>query len=437
MNSTRRWGMGMHVRFESYRRVLFALFMSAFVIGFFHRFAPGVLAERIASDFDLSATWLGAVAAAYFWTYTLMQLPAGVMIDRWGERRVVSIGLGIVTAGTIIFSLSSSIAELVVGRLMVGFGISALFVGILRSHARWYSGGQYTTVVGLTMLIGNIGALASAGPLAALLREFTWQSVMLSTAALTATITVATALLVRNKPEDLGFHPISDEPDDVDRGGYLLALTKACRNPRLFACLIAGVGTNGTFYAFAGLWGVPLLEDSFGLSTVAASFYPTVALGIYGIASFAVGSLADRFGARRPFIVLTGWLSPAAWAALVLWDWSPGWTAYGLYCVMGISAAQMVVVFASIKDMVAGRVAAAVLALANTCVFLAVAVIQPLVGWALDVTTAPGSGPGLAQYQLALSVCLVISIIAAGAASFIPETLQGRCRLAGPAAGKP
>ncbi len=409
--------------FKNYRRVLFTLFMSAFVIGFFHRFAPGVIAERIAHDFGLSATWLGVVGAAYFWTYTAMQIPAGVLIDRWGGRRVISAGLMIVSIGTALFSVAQEPLGLVAGRLLVGFGVSALFVGILRSHASWYASGEYTSIVGATMLIGNLGAMASAGPFAVLLEHYSWQSGMLLTAMLTAAISILTVIFARDHPEDLGFPSVVPSPNRSG-DGYLAAISNALRQPGLYGCLLAGVGTNATFYSFAGLWGVPLLQDSFALSAVAASVYTTVALLLYGVASLFVGVAADRIGARRPFIVATGWLSSVAWAALVALDWSPGLWLLVVYSALGIAAAQMVVTFSTIKDMVPAPIAGLALAIANTCVFLGVAIIHPLVGWILDLHGHAGGTRGLAEYQSALSFCLGISIAAAVAAMFIPETLQ-------------
>ncbi|MDR6226731.1 MFS transporter [Desmospora profundinema] len=191
--------------FKRVRWFVFFLLIGSFMLGFFHRFAPGAFAEEISGEFGISASALGTLAAMHFYTYTAMQIPAGIWVDRWGTRFTVSVGAVIAAVGSLWFGLSPTFAWATVGPLLVGIGVSGIFVGMMKTNSLWFSPRHYGAVSGVTMLLGNAGAVMAAGPLAWLLLWFSWRNVLVAAGILSVLLALLTYMWVRDRPEQAGF----------------------------------------------------------------------------------------------------------------------------------------------------------------------------------------------------------------------------------------
>src|SRR6185369_9660908 len=137
---------------------------------YFHRVAPAVTAADLMRDFNIAAGALGSLAAMYFYCYALMQIPAGVLADTLGVRVSATTGTLIAGIGSILFGLAHEFYVAAAGRLLVGFGVSVVFVGFMRINTVWWSERWYGVVSGIVVALGVSGAILAAGPLAALLR---------------------------------------------------------------------------------------------------------------------------------------------------------------------------------------------------------------------------------------------------------------------------
>jgi MFS family permease len=159
-------------------------------------------------------------------------------------------------------------------------------------------------------------------------------------------------------------------------------------------------GITGSLFSFAGLWGVPLMRDVFGLDRTGASLYTTAALGGFAIGCLVTGWLSDRLGRRKPVILGACILSVLAWLALILLPWGPGWTGLALYALLGFSAGGFVVGYAEAEEVVPPGVAGMAIALVNTGLFLGAAIMQPAFGWAMDLTWDGTLVDGVRRYAL-------------------------------------
>ncbi len=197
-------------RFLLARWGIFALLVFAYMLVFFHRMAPAVVSADLMRDFGTSGAALGSLAAMYFYIYTAMQIPSGVLADTLGARFTVAAGNVVAGAGSIWFGLADSFWAASCGRALVGLGVSVVFVGLFKSNSVWFSERNYGMVSGLTLLLGNVGAMASAGPLAALLGVYSWRTIFIALGVVTLVLAALTLLLVRNSPEDLGFPSVRE-----------------------------------------------------------------------------------------------------------------------------------------------------------------------------------------------------------------------------------
>lgn len=381
---------------------------SCFLLGFFHRFAPATFADALAVSFRAGPAELGALASWHFWTYTAAQIPAGLLVDRYGVRRCVTAGSALTAAGSLALATAGNLATASIGPVLTGAGLSVVFVGIMKYNAAWFRPERYGLVTGVTMLLATVGAVAAGLPAAWLLEHHSWRE-LFSVAALAGfVLSLAVAAVVRNNP-GRGTAP------EAGRGGGPV-LRDALRRRELWPLLLATVGTNGTFYAFSGLWGVPLLTETRGLSNTAAAWHTTTALAVYGAGCLAIGVWSDRVGLRRPFLFATSAMAVTGWICLAVLPWDTGWQSLALYALVGAAASQVTVSFAALKESVPAGIAATALAVLNAGVFGVSALLQPLFGLVL----ASGAAWGWALLLMAAVSCLGLLAVRA--------THETRCR---------
>lgn len=424
-------------RFNRVRWTVFWTLIASYIMVFFHRMVPGVVAADLMQAFQTSGAALGSLAATYFYIYTALQIPSGVLADTLGPRISVTLGGLVSGAGSILFGLAPDFATASWGRFLVGLGVSVVFIGLMKTNAVWFSERQYGRIGGLTLLLGNLGSIMAAGPLALLLVEVSWRSVFVSAGFVSIAFAVLTLILVRNRPEDAGFPSLREQeglPSHPARDQHWLRdLREVMTTRAVWPGFWVNFGLTGCFLAFAGLWAVPLMRDLHGLDRAGASLYTTVTLAAFAIGAFKVGWISDRIGRRRPVIIAGTALSCLAWLALILLPWGPGWSGLLIFTVLGLTAGGNVVVYAAAKEVLPARVAGMAIALVNTGLFLGAAVMQPAFGWVLDLTWDGALREGVRLYGRAdylnglwLSFgCALIALIAA------PRMRETRCQQQG------
>ncbi|MGF1547787.1 MAG: MFS transporter [Thiotrichales bacterium] len=418
-------------RYLRLRWSIYAILIVAYMTVYFHRMAPGVVAAELMQAFQISGAALGSLAAMYYYIYTAMQIPAGVLADTLGSRVSVTIGALVAGFGSILFGLAETFTLAALGRFLVGLGVSVVFVGLMRSNTQWFSERRYGLISGLTLLLGNIGSILAAGPLAMLLGAVSWRSVFVGIGAFSLVLAVVSALFVRNRPEDTGLPSVRELEGKISHPArhqhWLRDLRDVFATPAVWPSFFVMFGVTGSLFAFAGLWGVPLMRDVFGLDRTGASLYTTTALVGFAIGCFAMGWFSDHLGRRKPVIVGACVLSLLAWVGLILLPWGVGWSGLALYGLLGLTAGGFVVGYAAAKEVVPPGVAGMAIALVNTGLFLGAAIMQPAFGWVLDLSWDGTLNAGVRQYAVAdyrngLWLSAGFALMASVAALFVRET---------------
>jgi sugar phosphate permease len=421
-------------RFARLRWTTFAILILAYMLVYFHRMAPGVVAGDLMATFHTSGAALGSLAATYFYVYTAMQIPAGVLADTLGARIGVTLGCLVAGAGSILFGLAETFDLAATGRLLVGLGVSVVFVGLMRSNTQWFSERNFGFVSGGTLLLGNLGSILAAGPLALLLDVTSWRGVFVAIGVISLVNAVLTALYVRSRPQDAGLPSVREleglAPHPERDRHWVLDLRGVVTTPAVWPSFFLMFGITGSLFAFAGLWGVPLLRDCFGLDRTAASLYTTTALAGFAVGCLVMGALSDRLGRRKPVLVGTSAASVLAWLGLILLDWGPGASGLTLYGVLGLTAGGFVVGYPAAKEVVPPGVAGMAIALVNTGLFLGAAILQPAFGWVMDLTWDGTLINGVRHYSLSdyhhgLWLSAGFALLGLVAALYVHET---RCR---------
>jgi len=364
------------------------LVVSAYVISFFHRVAPATIAGDLQLAFHASAAALGGLAATYFYVYTIMQIPTGVLVDTLGPRRILTLGGLVAGVGAILFGYADTLSAAVVGRTLVGLGVSVTFIAMLKLHAAWFHDRHFGTIVGFAILLGNIGAVLATAPLAELLRFVSWREVFVLIGALSIVLAVLSWVFVRDDPVLAGLPSLREmegqaaHPPHV--GHWFSGLLTIVKNRASWSGFWVTFGYAGSFFAFAGLWAVPYLQDVHGMSRAIATQHTSLLLAGFAVGAMSVGTLSDRIGRRRPVLIGAGLIYCLCWVPLVLGLPLAGGASYVLFSLMGLGASSFTLSWACVKEVNPHALSGMATSVANTGAFLGTGILQPLVGWAID-----------------------------------------------------
>ena len=387
-------------RFLRTRRVVFGIVLAGYVLSFFHRTAPAAIAGELTRAFAINAATMGTLAATYFYVYTLLQIPVGVLADTLGPRRILTGGSLIACVGSIAFALAPSWEIAAVGRTLVGIGVAATFIGILKISAVWFPANRFATLIGFTLFAGNIGAVIAGAPLAWLVTETSWRNVFLGLAALSLALGVVTWWKIRDRPQDLGFAPVNVPSAAVTTTHWTLALRQVLANRATWPGFFVNIGVGGSFLAFAGLWAVPYLVDVHGMSRVTAAQHTSLLLLGVAFGALAIGTLSDRLGNRRGLLRAFTLLYALSWLPWLLDVRWPLAATLGWFTLMGLLIPGFTLTWTIAKEANRPEHAGMATSVVNVGIFLGTGILQPMVGHVLDRGHAAGDVAQAWQHTL-------------------------------------
>jgi sugar phosphate permease len=392
-------------RLATTRRLVLAVVLASYVLSFFHRTAPASIAGEVTRAFGIPRAVLGTLAATYFYVYTVLQVPVGVLADAWGPRRLLTLGALVAGAGSLAFGLAPVWGLAAAGRTLVGIGVSVAFISALKVNAVWYPASRFATLNGATMLAGNLGAVLAGAPLAWLVTQASWRAVFAALGVLSVVIGVASWRIVRDRPEDAGFPPVN--PRSFDSGvihGWKAALREVVANRATWPGFFVNLGVSGSFFAFAGLWAIPYLVDVHGMSQVTAAQHGSLLLLGVAVGSALLGALSDRLGSRRGVMRACAFgyaLSWMPWILDVRWPLAATLAWFGL---MGLLIPGFTLTWAVAKEVNRPQYSGMATSVVNVGGFLGGGILQPLIGWQLDLGQAAGHpGAGWSRAVLVLA----------------------------------
>ena len=374
------------------RRIVYGIVLASFVLSFFHRTAPAAIASELTRAFAISGTVLGTLAATYFYVYTVLQIPVGVLADTLGPRRILSVGSLVAGAGSLLFALAPTWEVAAAGRTLVGIGVSVAFIAILKITAVWFPAGRFATLNGVTMFAGNLGAVIAGAPLAWVVTWASWRAVFVGLAVLSLALGVATWSIVRDRPEERGFAAVNPIP--APPGGHLHwteALRQVLANPATWPGFFVNFGIAGSFLAWAGLWAVPYLQDVYGMSRVAAAQHASLFLLGVAVGALGIGVLSDRLGNRRGVMQVCAFLYALSWLPWLFGMPFAPWASHAWFLLMGLLAPAFVLTWTVAKEVNRPEHAGMATSVVNVGIFLGAGILQPLIGWLLDRGRAAGT----------------------------------------------
>jgi len=378
---------------------VFLPFAAGYFLSYLYRTVNAVIADDLAAAAGVDAAGLGLLTSAYFVTFAAFQLPLGLLLDRYGPRRVGSALLVVAAAGALLFSFGNGLAVLTVGRALIGLGVSACLMAAFKNNVLWWPARRLPLVNGLVLACGGLGALVATTPVAALLEVTDWRGVFRLLAALTLAAAAWLYLAVPDRPGAAAREGL---------GAQLRGLAGIYTSAVFWRLAPMTLVAQATFMAYQGLWAGPWLAEVNGLERGAVAVHlQSIAIGMivgFGLIGLVTERL-DRLGIPpvRVLAVLVGGFL-AVQAALLVPGLAVPAVLWPLFGLLGTAAIlSYAIVSQAFPVALAGRANTAL----NLLVFVASFAAQAGIGAVIDALP-PDAGFGAAGHRVALAIMLAL-----------------------------
>ncbi len=403
--------------------LVWGLGAALYVTGFYQRVAPAVMTDLLMADFQIGAAAMGHLSAFYFYSYVAMQIPTGIIADRWSPRKLLTAGSLVASLGIFIFALATSIHMANLGRLLIGGSVAVAWVAMLTLAAHWFPSSRFATVTGIALCLGVLGAVTAGVPLRMLVDSFGWRAVFLSSALVTFILTGFIWLLVRDDPRERGYQTyFAASPSlsaAVGHPGFVAGLRTIFRYRNAWLLVIAPSGIVGPLLTFTGLWGVPFLATHYGLTPTEAAAITSSLLIAWALGGPCMGALSDRLGRRKAVYLIGAGVAAAGWAIVLFVPGLPISLLILLVVLIGFFSGAMVLGFAFLRESVPHFLAGTSSGACNAGVMMGPMLLQPAVGLILDLSWQGETVHGVRIYDLAAYRYGFILMIIASVMAFI------------------
>lgn len=396
------------------------------------RIAPSVMEHPLRTHFNMSATGFGLLSSFYYFAYVPMQLPVGVLLDRYGPQRLLTLACFICVVGTFLFTGTTTYWVAALGRFLMGFGSAFAFVGVLKLATIWLPENRLAMASGLTSALGPIGAMLGDNFLELFITRLGWIKTLNITAFFGIGLTVVLWFGIHDKQGKYRQH---GTVSSIKKG--LVDLGIIIRNKQIWVNGMYGCLVYLPTSVFAELWGIPYLINSHGMSAHSAGIANSLLFLGFILGAPLMGYLSDYLE-RRKFPMFFGAVGAAVVMTIILYMPGLNETAVQyLMFLLGLLYSAQAIVFAVGRELSPGEAAGTAMAITNMIVMLGAMFLQPLVGHLLDFSLSrhmpeaaiTGSVVNNVQklysvndYQIALSIIPIGIVMAAMLTFFLKET---------------
>jgi len=379
---------------------------AGYTVSQFLRTSLGVLSPNLMHDFNINPNNMGLLGGVFFLSFAIFQIPAGILIDKYGPRKVMSSVIIFAVLGSIIFALSNSFYTLLIGRALMGLGCSICLMGSLVLITRWTDSDQFSKLAGIILAVGGIGGLLATTPLSYFSELFGWRLSFWLAAAVTFCVMVLYYFILEDRKNDL----ILNRSNETISLKNLLFILKE----RNFKFMIPmSLMSYSSLVVILGLWGAPYLKDIHGLDSVERGKILMLMAISWNIGSFVFGRLRSIFGNYKNVVIFG-----ATGVIILLFILSiiteiNSILLYILFCILGFFGAFSVALISHYQVLFDKEYMGRALSTANFFNFGGVFFVQWLTGKIIYLMGGDSTGAPIEAYRLAflfVAILLLISL---------------------------
>lgn len=384
---------------------------------YYLRVAPSVMSAELKSTFLLSDAAFGHLAACYYYAYTPMQIPVGLLLDRFGPRRVLTLACLMCAVGTYLFAATHSILLAQLGRFLVGFGSAFAYVGVLKISDVWLPKKYFALMAGISTTLGMLGAISGAISMSALVSRVGWQSTLYYSVWAGLILTVILWFVLKDR------NPLESSSKDAFLAPRVLTvlqgLMKMVKNRQMWINGCIGCLTFLPLTAFAELWSVPFLE-TVGFTRSDAALGASVMFFGVAVGGPCWGLLSDYWKSRRMPLMIGSLCAAFFMLLLILFPSTSKSWMYTLLFLTSFFTSAEILVFAVSNDQNPKEVCATAAAFTNMFTMVGGALVPPIIGKILDSTLHIQQGlpvSSASDYTMAL-MAIPVGLLLATVLSF-------------------
>lgn len=390
--------------------IAIAVLATLYMLGFtnlFLRNSLGIMAPSISRDMALSPETLSVVASSFFLAYGLMQVPGGMLLDRFGARTTLAFLLIFTTAGAALFAFAENASQLIMARVLMGIGCAGIFSGAFFIVNQWVASDRVITQTALLNSFASIGGLCATAPLAALLTLYDWRACFLAFTIGVGLLLISVLTVLREPAREK--KALAGGPETV--GQILAGVRQAVAQPGMKRLLVVGLPISSQT-TIMGVWGAPYLRDVHHLDDIerGSVMLAMAVSGVFGHAFF--GYAARLLNSVRTAILGGSTVVCLLLAGLAIISAPPVWLVTVLFAILGFATMYPMVAFAHASGLVPAELVGRGVAVTNMGIMMAIALSQLLFGWIVGLYPASGGTPPELAYRAGFAMLSGLSLLA-------------------------
>ncbi|MEQ6375625.1 MFS transporter [Bacillaceae bacterium S4-13-56] len=367
-----------------YRWVVFGSVLFTYLLMSSQRTAPGLITDQLMVDFGVTASIIGLVTSVQFFVYTALQIPMGVLADRYGPNFFLIIGAILTGLGIIIYSNSTHIIVLFLARILTGIGDATIWVNMVSIMSQWLNRKEFIRLIGVAGMAGSLGFLLATLPVSTMIVWFGWRNVFLFGGVLLSLFGILLYFVLIKKPKQL-FPEVFVVEKELQREKTFDLLRKVLSNRQPWALFFCHFGIVGGYIGFIGSWAVPYGIDVYRMTRTNASQLIMISLLGALIGAPLISWVSSKLeNIKKPYLIFY-LITILCWLAILLFNGKPPlYLLFTLFFVMGFSFGANSLTFAFVRQYFPIKESGIVTGIANTGGFLSAVLLPSVFGYILD-----------------------------------------------------
>jgi sugar phosphate permease len=370
---------------SGFRWVVFVSVLLTYLLMSSQRSAPGLITEQVMKEFHVTATTIGLLTSMQFFVYTSLQIPMGILADRYGPNFFLIIGAIVTGLGTIIYSFGTHEVVLFFARILTGVGDATIWVNLVLILSQWFKGKEFVRLIGLAGMTGSLGFLLATVPFSLLIDLLGWRAAFFSAGIALCLSGILLYIVLVKKPRQLFQNESVTVKDEIQRQNISMLLKRIVLNRQAWALFFCHFGVVGGYVGFISSWAVPYGMTMYDLTRLAAS--QLIMVGLIGalIGAPITSWIASRLETIKTPYVMVHFIILTSWSAFLLFKGNPPFfMLVMLFFIIGFGFGASALTFAFVRQSFPIRESGLVSGFANTGGFLSAVLLPGIFGKVLD-----------------------------------------------------